>query len=225
MTPHQESNTPAIEIETGSDPLATVIWLHGLGADGHDFEPIIPELNLPSTLPLRFIFPHAPFRPVTINGGQVARAWYDMSFSETGISANNEHLAEAETTVDGLINHEISRGMTADRLILAGFSQGGAVVLHSGLRYRSRLAGIMALSTYVPAPEALPETPLNVPVFMAHGTNDPLIPLALAEAGHEMLVSKGLSVQWHSYAMPHSVCEQEIQDISLWLQQVVSEAG
>jgi phospholipase/carboxylesterase len=223
MTPCKENNDPAIEIETGPNPLAAVIWLHGLGADGHDFEPIIPELNLPSTLPLRFIFPHAPFRPVTINGGQVARAWYDMSFSETGILGNKEHLAEAETTVDGLINQEINRGMAADRLILAGFSQGGAVALHSGLRYQSRLAGIMALSTYVPAPEALPETPLNVPVFMAHGANDPLVPLALAKAGHEILVSKGLSVQWHSYPMPHSVCEQEIQDISRWLQHVVSE--
>lgn len=220
MTSNLENSSPPVELETGPNPVASVIWLHGLGADGHDFESIIPELNLPATLPLRFIFPHAPFRPVTINGGQVTRAWYDMSFSRNGIEGNAEHMPEAEAVVHALIDQEIQRGVAPDRILLAGFSQGGAVALYTALRYEARLAGVLALSTYIPFPEALPDISTAIPIFMAHGTEDQVIPLGLAETGHELLVSRGLPVKWQTYPMPHAVCEQEIQDVSRWLQEL-----
>ena len=174
-------------------------------------------------MPLRFVFPHAPFRPVTVNNGQVMRAWYDMAFSGQQLSADPEHITEAELIVHGLIEREIGRGISLGNIMLAGFSQGGAVVLHTALRYHTRLAGVLALSTYVPFPDQLADKPISLPVFMAHGIDDPLIPLALAEATHQLLLAKGLPVQWQTYPMPHAVCAAEISDISSWLQKIFLE--
>jgi len=188
----------AIEIETGKNPTASIIWLHGLGADGNDFAPIVPELRLPKTA-IRFVFPHAPVRPVTINGGMRMRAT--------------------------LIARERERGTKAERLVLAGFSQGGAIALHTGLRHPERIAGVMALSTYVPVGEKLlPEASAanrNVPIFMAHGSNDPIIPLGRAEQSRGLLQSLGYPVEWREYRMPHSVCPEELADISAWLGKVL----
>src|SRR3989344_4276548 len=170
---------PAIEVETGSGPSASVIWLHGLGADGQDFEVIIPELRLPTQPVLRFVFPHAPYRPVTINGGYIMRAWYDIAMSERGLEQNLEHIRESKRILQGLIENEIQRGIACERIVLAGFSQGGAIALHTGLRYSKSLAGIMSLSAPVPFAESLMAEvdPANatIPVFMAHGTDDRMI--------------------------------------------------
>jgi phospholipase/carboxylesterase len=206
----------AVEINTGPDPSASVIWLHGLGADGHDFEPIVPELELDR--PVRFVFPHAPVRPVTINQGMRMRAWYDiLQFGggpedEAGIRASQKLLEE-------LIAAEKKRGMK--RIVLAGFSQGGAIVLQTALRHPERLAGVLALSTYLPLNATLEaeRSPANqeLPIFMAHGQYDDLIPLARAEQSRQVLERLGYKVQWHTYPMPHAVCPEEIADISAFL--------
>ncbi|MDH5649732.1 MAG: dienelactone hydrolase family protein [Gammaproteobacteria bacterium] len=222
MTTYKQGFSAPIELETGLNPSGSVIWLHGLGADGHDFEAIVPELGLSSSPDLRFIFPHAEFRPVTINSGQVMRAWYDMSFSPQGMGGNADHMLESESVIRGLIQQEMDRGIPLERIVLAGFSQGGAVALHTALRHPGPLAGVLALSTYVPFPELLPADPAFLPIFMAHGTQDPVIPLALARQGCETLVSLGIPVQWHIYPMPHSVCDQEIRDISQWIQDLLN---
>lgn len=213
-----------VEIETGTDPAASVIWLHGLGADGHDFEPIVPALDLPP-IAIRFVFPHAPMQPVTINGGMVMRAWYDIA--DPALSREDEAGVRAsQQLVEALIAREKQRGTRAGRLVLAGFSQGGAIALQTGLRHTERLAGIMALSCYLPiasqlAPEAQ-QANRDVPIFLAHGSEDPIVPFARSVGSRELLESRGYPVEWHEYRMPHAVCEQEVADISAWLQRVMS---
>ena len=210
-----------VEVETGPAPRACVIWLHGLGADGHDFEPIVPELDLPPELAVRFVFPHAPLQAVTINGGAVMRAWYDVYGLDGVRREDAAGVRASQERIEALIARERERGFAASHVVLAGFSQGGAMAVHTGLRHPERLAGIMALSCFVPLPDALAAeaSPANrdVPVFMAHGTDDPLIPLARARSGRDLLVSLGHLVEWHEYPMPHSVCGPEVADISAWL--------
>ena len=213
--------TPPIEIETAPQPAASVIWLHGLGADGRDFEPIVPELCLPREPGIRFIFPHAPHRPVTINQGYVMRAWYDVAATEFGRREDEAGIRESEQAVRALIQRETERGIASERIVLAGFSQGGAVVLHTGLRLPQRLAGIMALSTYLPLADTLTAEahPANadVPIFMAHGTDDPLIPVSLGQQSADLLTRRGANLEWRTYEMEHSVCLDEIHDIAAWL--------
>lgn len=225
----RSNNQPAIEVETGPEPSASVIWLHGLGADGHDFEVIIPELRLPAQPVLRFVFPHAPYRPVTINGGHVMRAWYDISISERGFEQSIEHIRESEKILQDLIDNEIRRGIACDRIVLAGFSQGGAIALHTGLRYARPLAGIMSLSAPVPFAESLMAAvdPANatIPVFMAHGTDDRMIAFDLAQHAHNLMESRGLCLEWHTYAMGHTVAPDEIRDIARWLAGVFGSKG
>jgi phospholipase/carboxylesterase len=217
--------TPPIEIETAPQPTASVIWLHGLGADGRDFVPIVPELRLPSDLAVRFVFPHAPHRPVTINRGYVMRAWYDIAETEFGRREDEAGIRESEQAVRALIQRETERGIASERIVLAGFSQGGAVVLHTGLRLPQRLAGILALSTYLPLADTLKAEahPANadVPIFMAHGTDDPVIPLALGESSADLLTRRGANLEWRTYEMEHSVCLDEIQAIAGWLTRVL----
>jgi len=214
-----------VEIETAPAPLVAVIWLHGLGADGHDFEPIVPELDLPAAPGVRFVFPHAPMRPVTINAGWVMRAWYDVR-EEGGVRQEDPPGVRAsQREIEALIAREKARGIAADRLVLAGFSQGGAMALYSGLRYAERLAGIMALSCSLPLADTLEAeaSPANreVPIFMAHGTQDPLIPLARGAGARDVMHQLGYRVDWREYPMPHAVCPEEIRDISAWLQSVL----
>ena len=214
----------AIEIETGPAPQAAVIWLHGLGADGHDFEPIVPELGLPPSKPMRFIFPNAPQRPVTINMGMRMRAWYDIlqmgggPEDEAGIRATQGLLEE-------LLLKETKKGIPHDRIVLAGFSQGGAVVLQTALRQREKLAGVMALSTYLPLRDRVEKerqaANAELPVFMAHGRFDNMIGMDRAERSRDALLALGYPVEWHEYPMPHSVCPQEIADIAAFLQRIL----
>jgi phospholipase/carboxylesterase len=210
-----------IEIETGDQPTASVIWMHGLGADGNDFVPVAGEIGLPFAL--RYVFPNAPAIPVSINNGYVMPAWYDIS--DAAIRREDEAGVRAsQARIEDLIAREITRGIAANRIVLAGFSQGGAIALQAGLRSAERLAGIMALSTYVPiadklAAEANPAN-LEVPIFMAHGTDDPMIPLARARGSRDLLLRLGYAVDWREYRMPHSVCPQEISDIGAWLGRV-----
>lgn len=217
---------PPIELETGPQPVASVIWLHGLGADGQDFVPIVPELNLSQFPPLRFVFPHAPYRPVTLNGGYVMRAWYDIAITSRGFSQNPDHLRESEAGVRALIARENERGIPTTRIVLAGFSQGGAVVLHTGLRLNQPLAGILVLSAPVPhVAELMTEVdPANaaVPVFLAHGMADSLVPFSLAEKIRARLQQGGLPLEWHAYPMEHSVCPEELKDIARWLHRVLA---
>lgn len=215
-----------IEIQNSPSPDASVIWLHGLGADGNDFVPLVPELNLPDSLGIRFIFPHAPFRPVTCNGGYVMRAWYDIYSLDDLDREDHEGLVEAQHIVESLIHQEIERGITPGRIILMGFSQGGAVVLHTGLRYSQRLAGIGALSTYLPLADLVGTEKhtanADVPVFMAHGEYDPVVRFALGEKSCQAIKEHGHPVDWHSYPMEHSVCMEEIQDLAQWIRQRLS---
>lgn len=216
-----------VEIETGAAPRASVIWLHGLGADGHDFEPIVPELELPATLPVRFVFPHAPVQAVTINGGARMRAWYDVYNLEDVRREDETGVRASQARVEALIAREKARGVTARRLVLAGFSQGGAIALQTGLRHAERLAGIMALSTYLPLASSVAKEASganrDVPIFMAHGVYDDLIPLARAAASRDALVAAGYRVQWHEYRMQHAVCGEEIADVARWLRNVLGD--
>jgi len=215
----------ALEIESAPSPTAAVIWMHGLGADGHDFVDIVPALRLAS-LPTRFVFPHAPTRPVTINGGMVMRAWYDVR-GDAGVRREDETgVRESQRQIEALIEREKTRGIPAGRIALAGFSQGGAMALQTGLRHQERLAGIMALSCFLPltdkvsAEVSAPNR--DVPIFMAHGTQDPLIPMARARHAHDLLSSLGYRLEWHEYPIPHSVSPAEIRDISAWLQRILA---
>lgn len=215
----------AIEIETAPAPGAAVIWMHGLGADGNDFAPVVPELELPPTLAVRFVFPHAPLQPVTINGGAVMRAWYDVLDLDGARGEDERGLRASQARVEALIERERARGIPARRIVLAGFSQGGAIALQTGLRHPARLAGLMALSSYVPlartlAAEAAPAN-RDVPIFMAHGTGDPLIPIARARRSRDRLLEQGYRVTWREYPMPHTVCAEEIGDIAAWLGDVL----
>jgi phospholipase/carboxylesterase len=214
-----------IEIETGSAPSAAVVWLHGLGADGNDFVPIVKELRLPSQLRLRFVFPHAPMMPVTINNGYVMRAWYDVTFDGLDRRPDARGIVASQSAIAALLAREKARGIAAERIVLAGFSQGGAITLQAGLRHGETLAGLMVLSSYLPLPGTLAAeaAPANAqtPIFMAHGTDDPVIDIELARRSRALLAEQGYRVQWHEYPMPHSVCLEEIADISRWLQQVL----
>ena len=209
-----------IEIATGPAPSASVIWMHGLGADGHDFEPIVPELGLPGTLQVRFIFPNAPVRPVTLNMGMAMRAWYDI-IEIGGGREDGEGLRASQAAIEQLIAAEVARGIPASRIVLAGFSQGGAIAFQTGLRHPQRLAGIMALSTYLPLAGTFEDersaANRDLPVFMAHGSVDPVISISRAQQSRKMLEALGYPLEWHEYPMPHSVCPQEITDISDWL--------
>jgi phospholipase/carboxylesterase len=212
---------PAVKIETGAAPTASVIWLHGLGADGHDFEPIVPELHLPPGLSLRFIFPHAPVRPVTMNGGRPMRAWFDLARIGVNQPRDVAGMRAARSWVEELIARENGRGVPTARIVLAGFSQGGAVALFTGLQHRDKLAGIMALSTWLPAEEGLEvelsSGNLSTPIFYAHGAQDPVVPLLLGAQTRNWLTQQGCVVTWHTYAMAHTVSLEEIQHIRAWL--------
>ncbi len=211
---------PAIEIDTAPRPAHSVIWMHGLGADGNDFVPIIGQLGL-SDFAVRFIFPHAPARPVTINGGYVMRAWYDIGYEDLSLKEDERGVRESQTAIEALIEREVSRGVEYDKIVLAGFSQGGAIALQAGLRFPQRLCGVIALSTYLPLPDKVEAErhPSNasMPIFMAHGMEDPIVPLKLAQASCSRLISMGYPVQWHEYDMPHSVCPEEIAQIGAFL--------
>lgn len=212
----------ALEIIAGSStPDSAVIWLHGLGADGHDFAPIVPELNLPPSARIRFIFPHAPMLPVTINGGYVMPAWYDVKSLDLRQEEDDAGIRASQRRLETLIQGVVERGIPSSRIVLAGFSQGGAIALHTGLRHPSPLAGVLALSTYLPLPHTvMAETsPANagLPILMAHGTADSVIPLTQGAASRDFLQKTGHPVDWHEYPMAHSVCPQEIADIGAWL--------
>lgn len=219
----------AIEIETAASPGASIIWLHGLGADGHDFVDVVPELALPGRPGMRFVFPHAPMRPVTINGGYVMRAWYDIR-DDSGVRREDPAGVRAsQKAIEALIEREKERGVPAAAIVLAGFSQGGAMALYTGLRYGERLAGVMALSCSLPLADTLAAevAPANrdVPIFMAHGTHDPMIPMARALRAREVLTGLGYRLEWHEYQMPHSVCAEEIAHIGVWLGKVLGADG
>ena len=212
-----------LEIETAPNPRASIIWLHGLGADGNDFAPLADEIALPAAV--RYIFPHAPMMPVSVNDGCVMRAWYDIS--DDAIRREDEvGVRASQQSVEVLLAREKSRGVAASRIVLAGFSQGGAIALQAGLRHGERLAGIMALSTYVPLADRLAAeaSPANrgVPIFMAHGTADPMIAFARAQASRDLLLEQGYALEWHEYRMQHAVCPQEIAAIGVWLRRVLA---
>jgi len=213
-----------LEIETGSKPSAAVIWLHGLGADGHDFEPIVPELRLPASLPVRFIFPHAPQRPVTINGGMRMRAWYDI-LQLGGGPEDEAGIRASQGSLEGLIATQVRSGIPHNRIVLAGFSQGGAIVLQTALRQREKLAGVMALSTYLPLSQTLAKEHSvensGLPIFMAHGLFDNMIGIDRAALSRDALLALGYAVEWHEYPMAHSVCPQEIADIAAFLLRIL----
>ena len=214
-----------LEVETGPNPVGTIIWMHGLGADGHDFEPIVPELVRPGERALRFVFPHAPVRPVTLNNGYRMRAWYDIVSIQRGSAQDEAGIRASHGIVESLIRRENERGIASSKIVLAGFSQGGAMALYSGTRYPEKLAGIMGLSCYM-----LLETQFSAErvaanhatsIFLGHGTQDPVVSLTLGEATRRMLETEGYSVDWHTYPMPHSVCPQEVLDIATWLRRVI----
>ncbi|MBN9696703.1 MAG: alpha/beta fold hydrolase [Zoogloea sp.] len=218
---------PAVEIQTGPSPTHSVIWLHGLGADGHDFEPVIDEFDTDRLPFTRFIFPHAPTRPVTINGGYVMRAWYDIVSSD--FSTRREDPAgvhESAALIEALIARENERGIPDSRIVLAGFSQGGAIALHTALRHPRRLAGVLALSTYLPLADTLTaeasEANAKTPIFMAHGLGDPVIPCDFSQASADLLKAAGYPLEWRTYPMDHSLCLEEVQDLELWLSHVLS---
>jgi phospholipase/carboxylesterase len=215
-----------LEVSTDDNPEYSVIWLHGLGADGHDFEPIVPYLGLPPAYGVRFIFPHALMRPITVNGGAVMRAWYDIIEISTSKGQDEAGINHSAGKVRALIDLEIQRGIPASKIVLAGFSQGGAMALHVGLRYPQKLAGIMVLSGYLLFPDRLQEEHSDVnsatPVFIGHGTQDPVVPFVLGQAVQSVLTTGQWPVEWHSYPIPHSVSPEEIADIGRWLQGCLS---
>ena len=220
------SDSPLVVLTGSAKPEYCVIWLHGLGADGHDFEPIVSELNLPESLSVKFIFPHAPMMSVTINNGFVMRAWYDIKAMDIGSSQDEEGVRSSQQLLEEMISQQIDDGIPAERCVLAGFSQGGAVALQTGLRLNKQLAGVMALSTYLPLAETLEsEKSLEsskLPIFMAHGDSDPVVRPELAYLSRSRLEQQGYSVDWKEYRnMQHSVCAEEIADISDWLQKVL----
>jgi phospholipase/carboxylesterase len=218
-----------VEVEPGTTADAAVVLLHGLGADGHDFEPVASELDLGPGRPVRWVFPHAPVRPVTVNGGYRMRAWYDILGFDRGAGEDEDGIRESASAVRALVEREKRRGVAADRIVLAGFSQGGALALHTALREPERLAGVMALSSYLPlaarlATEAHPANAAT-PVFMAHGTWDNVLPLALGERSRDLLLARGCDVEWHTYPIPHSVCAEEIAQMREWLLRVLPRKG
>ena len=214
-----------VEIEPAVAACFSVIWMHGLGADAHDFEPIVPELRLPPELGIRFIFPNAPIRPVTVNGGMRMRAWYDVLSIDLPRQEDPDGVYASERAIYALLEREKKRGVPAERIVLAGFSQGGAMALHTALRYPDRLAGILALSCYLPLASKLngERRPANqqTPIFMAHGDYDAVIPMRYGRQSAELLESLAYRVEWQDYGMGHEVCWQEIQDVAGWLKRVL----
>ncbi len=219
-----EQRLDAVEIETGPKPARAVIWLHGLGADGHDFEPVVDLFDADRLPATRFVFPHAPMRPVTINAGYVMRAWYDVLEIDFGSRREDEQgIADSARLVEALIARENERGIVNGAIVLAGFSQGGAIALHAGLRHPRRLAGIVALSTYLPLAATL-DTQASVenrglPIFMGHGDGDEVIPYRHGEAAADMLRARGYAVQWRGYPADHTVTTEELRDIESWLRE------
>jgi phospholipase/carboxylesterase len=213
-----------VQIETRPSPDAAVIWLHGLGADGNDFVPIVQELGLPEGSAIRFLFPHAPHIPVTINGGMRMPAWYDI-LQMGGGREDDAGIRASQARIEQLIARENERGIADSRIVLAGFSQGGAIVLQTGLRHPKRLAGIMALSTYLPLAASLEKerdaANADIPIFLAHGTYDPMIAIARAEQTRRALEAQSYKVDYKTYPMEHSVCAEEIDEISVWLTKVL----
>ena len=224
---------PHITVETAQSPRYSIIWLHGLGADGGDFVPIVEEINLP--VAVRYIFPHAPKRPVTINGGFVMRAWYDIAESDLatapGTSTNAKQqdaagIRASQAEIEKLIAQEQQRGIPSTNIFVAGFSQGGVIALQTGLRHTGQLGGILALSTYLALADTLKDeasiTVQSTPIFMAHGRSDPIVPYAIGQASKEILLKQGYQLEWHEYAMPHSVCAEEVRDIEAWLTSIIN---
>lgn len=215
-----------IEIETAPNPTVAVIWLHGLGADGNDFVPLVNELDLSGLPGIRFVFPHAKTMPITINGGYVMRAWYDISGAELTRREDEGGLRASQRDVEALIAREKARGIPASRIILAGFSQGCAMTLQTGMRHPEKLAGMLCLSGYLPLAGAVAgertEESLATPVFMAHGTHDNVVPFARARESKEALLALGYGVEWHEYPMQHSLCLEEVRDISAWIRKVLA---
>jgi phospholipase/carboxylesterase len=216
----------AIELQTRPDPDATVVVLHGLGADGYDFVPIVKELETLGVPPARFVFPHAPTMPVTINGGYVMRAWYDILGTDLVRREDEAGLRSSQAAIEALLGREMARGIAPGRIVLAGFSQGGAVTLQAGLRQTEPLAGLVVLSSYLPlaaqAAAERHEASRSVPIFMAHGTQDPVVPLARGTAARDQLQQLGYAVEWHEYPMPHSVCAEEVEAIAAFLRRVLA---
>jgi phospholipase/carboxylesterase len=214
----------AVEIETGPRPAGAVIWLHGLGADGHDFEPIVPELGLPDSKAVRFVFPNAPLRPVTINMGMRMRAWYDI-LQLGGGPEDEAGIRDSQGLLEDLIARETKRGIPHGKIVLAGFSQGGAIALQTALRHAERLAGVMALSTYLPLAQTLDKersaANSDLPIFMAHGRYDDMIPIDRAARSRDALRALGYAPEWREYPMPHSVCPEEIADIAAFLLRIL----
>jgi len=222
-----------VEINPVNPPTGAVIWLHGLGADGHDFEPVVPELKLDGHLDLRFVFPHAPVREVTINNGIAMRAWYDLLTLDRNGPEDEAGMRESAALLGGLIEREKARGIAFDRIVVAGFSQGGAIALHTALRFPHRLCGLLALSTLLPLQYTLDEEVFgneavqghDMPILIAHGAFDPMLPLALGRQACDVLEGAGFPVEWHEYPMAHAICPQEIADIRAWLLRVFGAWG
>lgn len=216
----------SIKVETGPNPTVSVIWLHGLGADGNDFVPIVRELDLTGCPPIRFVFPHAPTMPVTINNGYVMRAWYDILGTDLVQREDETGLRRSQRMVEHLIAQEKEQGVPSNRIVLAGFSQGCAMTLQTGLRHPEKLAGLLCLSGYLPLHATLPaerhDANHHTPIFLAHGRGDPIVPFDRAEKSRDILVSLGYNVEWHAYPMQHEVCMDEIDDISAWFRRILA---
>ncbi len=224
-------DTPeTVEVGGGETPDGTVIWLHGLGADGHDFEPIVPELNLSDHANIRFVFPHAPLRPVTINGGMSMRAWYDVISLDRSGPQDEKGIRESAASLLQLIEREKERGVDPSRIVIAGFSQGGAIAMHTAMRFPDSLAGLMALSTWMPLASMIDaevvnnaeSQPRELPVLMVHGSFDPILPIAAGQHARGIMQQAGFTVQWHEYPMAHAVCADEIAEIRQWLVNIYS---
>ncbi len=215
----------SVIVETGPKPTFTIIWMHGLGADGHDFEPLVPELLDDGMAPMRFVFPHAPVRPVTINNGYPMRAWYDIIGIDRRSAEDFDGIQGSADAIRALIKREVNEGIAATRIAIAGFSQGGAMALHVATRHPDKLAGVIALSCYLPLARqfATERTDVNLatPVFMAHGTQDPVVPFAMGDESRRILEGTGYRVEWRQYVMPHSLCEPEVADIRAFLKRIV----
>ncbi|MBA2484104.1 MAG: alpha/beta hydrolase [Nitrosomonas sp.] len=225
MTPQSTKILSSRTLETGSSPTHTIIWMHGLGADGNDFVPIVNELNLFPDVHIRFIFPHANMRPITINNGYVMRAWYDIYNVRLNYQEDENGIRESQNAIEKLVDHQILCGIKHENIILAGFSQGGAMALHVGLRQKKKLAGILALSCYLPLVNTLLKEvqPANssIPILMVHGNRDSVVPVKLAVQSRDLLLNNKYKIEWHEYAMEHAVCAEEIADIRSWIMQIV----
>lgn len=218
---------PFVEVQHGKGPAdALVIWLHGLGDSGHGFAPIVPELKLDPSLSVRFVFPHAPVRPITINGGAAMPGWYDIAQMDLANRADEKGVRESAKAIEALIDSELAKGIKPERMVLAGFSQGGVMAYHIGTRLPLKIAGIMALSTYLCAPgklaDEVTEANKDTAIFAAHGTHDDVVPFMAGKMAADKLTSLGYKVAWHDYPMQHNVCPQELNDIRTWLQQVLA---